>query len=261
MLRVTMCLTMLLSCFGMTAENHAAEVPVAAFPANSSLVIRIGDVDTTLQKVKELAAVVEPDDNKRGMVVGSLDLLGPMSGAAIDNPAKVGIQPKTDSWIAAIAKGGQEPPTLIIAVQPSDVAAVKNAVGEAYSYIEYENWLLYTKDEEAAKSVKACVAGDAPSIEPEGDETTQAIFMKSDVAVFVHIKELVKTYKNELEMAKAQVDDALSEAENFAPQVEGIDMIAVFDMYRDLFSSLLTALEESNRLHDWSPGIVERNSF
>lgn len=247
MLRVTICLTMFLTSCGMVAEIHAAEVPVAAFPANSGVVIRIGDVDATLKKVKELAAVVEPDENKRAMAISSLDLVGPMAGAAIDNPAKVGIKPETDSWIAAIAKGGQEEPVLIIAIQPSDVAAVKDAVGDAYTYIEYENWLLYTKDEEAAKSVKACVAGDAPSIEPEGDETTQAIFMKSDVAVFVHIKELVKTYKDELDLARGQVDQVLSEAENsVGPQVQGMDMNAVFNMYRDLFSSLLTVLEESN---------------
>jgi len=241
MLRLTFCGIALLA---STLTAQAAKVPVEAFPANSALVIRVADVDKTVVKLKELVEAVEPAQAEMASAT-----IGGMSGTIIDNPAKLGVKKGSDWWFAAIAEKGSPKPVLVIAVEADDVAAVKDAVGDAYTYVEYENWLLYSKDADAMKSVKACVDGDGENVSKSADMKAQMMIMKADVGVFINIKQLASQYQGEIEAARDNIDvvldAAVAEAQKGAVPA-GIDMQAIMDFYAGLGKSLLDAVGDMN---------------
>ncbi|MDB4637935.1 hypothetical protein OAF24_03460 [bacterium] len=238
MLRLTFCGIALLA---STLTAQAAKVPVEAFPANSALVIRVADVDKTTVKLKELVEAVEPAQAEMASAT-----VGGMSGTIIDNPAKLGVKKGTDWWFAAIAEKGSPKPVLIIAVESDDVAAVKDAVGDAYTYVEYENWLLYSRDAEAMKAVQACVDGKAENVSKAADMKAQMMIMKADVGIFINIQQIASQYQGEIEAARDNIDvvldAAVAEAQGAA--VPGIDMAAIMDFYSDLAKSLLDSVKD-----------------
>jgi hypothetical protein len=239
MLRLTICGIALLA---STLTAQAAKVPVEAFPSNSALVIRVADVDKTTVKLKELVEAVEPAQAEMASAT-----VGGMSGTIIDNPAKLGVKKGTDWWFAAIAEKGSPKPVLIIAVESDDVAAVKDAVGDAYTYVEYENWLLYSRDADAMKAVQACVDGEAENVSKAADMKAQMMIMQADVGVFINIKQIASQYQGEIEAARDNIDvvldAAVAEAQGAAVPA-GIDMAAIMDFYSDLAKSLLDSVKD-----------------
>ncbi|MBD3675951.1 MAG: hypothetical protein HUJ26_20775 [Planctomycetaceae bacterium] len=240
MLRLTIFAVTILA---STLTAHAAKVPVEAFPAESTVVIRIADIDKSVGKIKDLVAAVDP---AQAEVAGAS--LGGFSGVLIDNPARLGVKAGTDWWFAAIVEKGAPEPALVIAVESEDVAAVKDAVGEGYNYVEYENWLLYSKDADAMKKVEQCVSGSEANISKAIDEKAQKMGMEADLGVFLNIKQLVTDYKPELEAAEANLDiildAAAAEAQGAAAAAPGVDLEAIMDVYGDLGRAVLKSLND-----------------
>lgn len=236
MLRLTFCTIAILT---STFTAQAAEVPVEAFPAESAVVIRVADVDKGVTKIKELVSSIDPAQAE----MASATLQG-FSGVLIDNPARLGVQEGTDWWFAAIAEKGAAKPALVIAVQPADVASVKDAVGEDYTYVEYENWLLYSKDAEAMKKVEQCVSGSAANVSKAADMKSQMMIMKADLGVFINIKQLVTDYKAEIEAAEANLDIILdaAAAEAQGAAVPGVDIEQMMDVYGNIARFVLNSL-------------------
>ena len=224
-----------------TLTAQAAKAPVEAFPAESAVVIRVADVDKSVTKIKDLVAAVDP---AQAEVAGAS--LGGFSGVLIDNPARLGVKEGTDWWFAGIAEKGAPKPALVIAVEAADVSAIKDAVGEDYTYVEYENWLLYSKDADAMKKVELCVKGTAKNVSKAADMKSQMMIMKADLGVFINIKQLVTDYQPELDAAQANLDIILdaAAAEAQAAAVPGVDIEQMMDMYGDLAKVLLKSLND-----------------
>lgn len=219
----------------------AVEVPVKAFPSDTSVVIRLADPTATIAKVGEMASGIDPTASTM------VQLMGAGVGQVVDNPAKQGIKPKTDWWIAVIANK-QGPPTMVYAVQATDLATLKDAVGDRYEYVTYDNWTVYTRDAAVAKTIADCAAGKTKSIEAAATEETKSLFADSDIAVFVNLAQLKLTYSSAIDQMRDEVHRAMEEAESNVPEVEGLNMSAVLGMYTQMFDGILAAIEDSNSL-------------
>lgn len=229
--------------------SRAVEVPVGAFPEDVSVVIRLADPTETVKKIKDLASGIDLGADVNGKVMTAIEGSAGFTGVMIDNPARQGIKPETDWWIAVIARKDL-PPVMIYAVEPSDAGALKDAVAEEYEFIKHDNWTIYTKDAEAAKSIKAVLAGDAKSIESAATDNIKSLFKASDAAAFVNLKSLKVTFADEVETARQEIQSALVEAERqFETQpipIEGVNLKAIFGLYAQFFQGMVTAFEDSN---------------
>lgn len=220
------------------AAQAAVPIPVGAIPLDADVVIRIADPDVSIGKIQKLVEAIDPQYSQ------NVQGLSFFSGTLLDNPAKAGVKKGTDWWMAGFVRKNEDP-VVLIAVQPTDVAAIKDAVGEDYQYIEHDNWLLYTKDATLAAAVKACVAGTGKSVENEADKNAQQIIMQSDAAVWINVAHLAETFAAEIDLGVNEAQRALEEAGNSAPAIEGINLNAALEMYSDLFDALVTGLKDS----------------
>ncbi len=230
-------------CVALCATRLQADVdaPIKALPGNSAVVIRIANPDATVAKLGEMASGIDP------VAAATVQLMGAGAGTIIDNPAKQGLKPGTDWWVAVIARKNA-PPAMIFAVQASDLAQLKDGVGNRYQYVTYENWTLYTRDADAAKAVQDCISGSAKSIEPAGNDEIKQLFTDADTAVFVNLAELKVTFKSELDQMREQVHQLLSMVQAEAPDVPGINMEAAIGLYAQLFEGILSAVDDSDSL-------------
>ncbi|HUG18463.1 MAG TPA: hypothetical protein VMM56_05760 [Planctomycetaceae bacterium] len=220
------------------AAQAAVPIPVGAIPQDAAVVIRLADPDASIGKIQKMVEAIDPQYSQ------NVQALSFFSGTLLDNPAKAGVKKGTDWWMAGFVRKNEEP-VVLIAVQPTDVAAIKDAVGEDYQYIEHDNWLLYTKDAKLAAAVKACVAGTGKNVEIEADKNAQQLIMQSDAAVWINVSHLAETFAEEIEGGVSEAQRALEEAGNSAPAIEGINLNAALGMYSDLFDALVVGLKDT----------------
>lgn len=246
----TLCLIALVSlAVAAPAPARAVEVPVGAFPADVSVVVRLADPTETLKKVKDLASGIDLGADVNDKIMTAIEGAAGFTGVMIDNPARQGIKPETDWWIAVIARK-DAPPAMIYAVEASDAGALKDAVAEDHEFIQHDNWTIYTKDAEAAKSIKAVLAGDAKSIESSATDNIKSLFQESDAAAFVNLKSLKVTFADEVDEFRNEFRSTLDEVEaqmELQPiPIEGVDMKSAMKIYSQVFEGILTGLNDSN---------------
>jgi len=217
----------------------AADRPTEAFPDNVTAVIRLATPRKTIQKIVNLATQIDPQFAPV-VQLGSAGL-----GAAVSNPAQAGIDPDGDWWIAVFAHPDREP-SLVFAMPAADAEAMQKAIPGQFTFITYENWLLYTEDEQTATAVKQRLGGKGRAIHDAVDERVKTLFGNADGAVYINLKQLKSTYQAEIDRAREEMNNALQEFENFAPPVEGIDLGAIFQMYGRMGSGLFQALDDSH---------------
>jgi len=217
----------------------AADTPTKAFPDNVTAVVRLAKPRQTIQKVVNLATQIDPQFAPV-VQLGSAGL-----GAAVSNPAQAGIDPNGDWWFAVFAHADREP-SMVFAMPAADAEAMQKAIPGQFTFITYENWLLYTEDEQTATAIKQRLAGKGRGIQDAVDERVVSLFRKADAALYINLKQLKSTYQAEIEQAREQMNNALQEFENFAPPVEGVDLSGMFQMYGRLGSGMFQALDDSH---------------
>ncbi|MEO1999951.1 MAG: hypothetical protein ABGZ17_32315, partial [Planctomycetaceae bacterium] len=217
----------------------AADTPTEAFPDNVTAVIRLATPQKTIQKAVNFVTQIDPQ-YAPVVQLGSAGL-----GVAISNPAQAGVDATGDWWFAVFAHADREP-SLVFAVPVANAETMKQAIPGNFTFITYENWMLYTEDDQTAANIKQRLAGQGRAIHDAVDERVKTLFSNADCAVYINLQQVKSTYQAEIDRAREELKNGLEEMQNFAPPVEGIDLGGVFQMYGQMAAGLFQALDDSH---------------
>ncbi len=215
---------------------NAADDPFKAIPSDASAVIHIKAPLGLGEKVAGFAQQVDP------ALAGQARGLSAMVGALVSNPTLGGIEQRGDWWVAAFSKK-ESPPGIVFAVPTSDLDALKQAVGDAFEFVSFENWALYTEDAETAKKIQQQIAGSKPGIGSVIDKQSRAIIDAADASMYINVAVLAEMYKEELQEGREQFLGQLEMLPQVAPQ-SGMNLKAIVDMYRTIFDLFFQGLED-----------------
>lgn len=221
-----------------SSQAMAADSPADAFPDNAGIVIRLKSPQKTIKKVADLVDSVQPGLGER------IEAEGQGIGLAISNPAMTGVDQSKDWWVAAFPTAEAEP-TVVFGIPTSDADALKDAVGDGFTFVVDGSWVYYSDDEAAAKSVEACIKGQGKAISTVIDSESKGVVDRGDISIYVNVKQLTATYKDQLEQAEQQIDVLLEQIAENAPNPTGMDLSAIFEMYGKAIHGLMAALKDS----------------
>ncbi len=190
---------------------QAAETAFDAISTDASVVVRLKKPKATIEKVADLADLVAK---------GTGDQIRSQSsaiGLAISNPTLAGVDMEADWWLAVYASGGEAQPEVVFIVPASDMAAMKEALGESMKFMESGKLAVYTTDEKAAEKTAARLKGEGKSIATLVDKASSTVFESGDVSVFINVSQLTTAYKTQIDEAKDKVTETLENAPNSVP--------------------------------------------
>ena len=220
------------------SQTPTLAAPLDAIPDSASVVIRLKGPENTIGKIVALVNQVEPQ------FAPLIEAQSKAIGLLIANPAMMGVDQKQDWWVAVFTSADSEP-GIVFVVPATDADALKKAVGAGHEALVHENHVIYTQDKTAAEKVKQRLGGTGQSITAVIGKSSQAVFDSGDLAAFVNVRQITKTYKAQLDEASAAVDQALGQMADVAPEMPGMDMKAVFDMYGQMARGLLQAVKDT----------------
>ncbi len=234
MLRASAAALLLAMCVVARGADH----PLEAFPDSTGLVVHLKTPQTTLKKAAEFVGKV--DESWRAPFDRGTERIGEL----IYNLKLEGIDVKGDWWVA-VFPGPDGEPGVVFAVPVSDASAAKKATGDSFQYASYQNWLLYSDHDASFDAVEKRVKGEGKSIVPVIDRESRRLLDDGDVGVFVNVKQLLVTYKNELDNFKTQAEQGLKQLGQAHPGAPGMNVGAMFSLYGELLKSVLKGLEDS----------------
>ncbi|MBI3864270.1 MAG: hypothetical protein HY290_20495 [Planctomycetia bacterium] len=197
---------------------RAADTALDAIAEEASLVIRIKKPKASIEKVAELVDQIVP---------GMGDQLRQQSegvGAAISNPTMAGVDMESDWYVAMFTdddpadKSGSDEPAFLFIVPATDLAAMKEALGDSFKFMEHGKLGVYTSDEATAKATAARLKGEGKSISTRIDKDSSTLFDSGDVSVFINVRQLIIDYKDEIAAFK---EDARQKIENLPAAAAG----------------------------------------
>ncbi len=222
----------------VTQLSAQAAGPLDLIPADASAVIRLKSPEATIGKVGNFANAVQPGAGF--MVQGQ----APGLGVLISNPTLGGVDLKQDWYVAVFAVKGAEP-AVVFVVPATDVKALQSGVGESFTFVSKDSWVVYSQDEAVMELVEECLSGGAAAASGAIDDRSSSLFGESDLAAWVNVAGITETYETELEGADEQLDGVLEGLGAQIPQTPGVNMGAVLKMYGELGHGALQALRDS----------------
>lgn len=225
----------------VTSAALAAEHPIEAIPESAGVVLRLKQPQQTVERMSKFVQNVEP------AMVQQVQQLSAMSGILISNPAQAGVDSKGDWW-AVVFVEGESQPKVAFAVPTTDADAMKQAVGEQFHFATYENWTLYSQDEATIKRIQDRISGEGESIHAKVDEATISAFDAGDVSLYVNVDHLAEAYRDKLDEAEGQIDVLIDQISSMTPPNSGVNMEAIWDMYRNLAHGLVQAVRDTRGL-------------
>lgn len=224
----------------LPAPSFAAETPLEAVPANASVVIRLKNPDATTQKLVEYARNV---DQQLGVQVQQFSAA---RGILISNPALAGVDTKRDWWAAVFSSAEADPVTVFL-IPTTDAEALQNAVGPNFTYVTYEDWVLYTEDAATAKKLEDHIANPQRSIAQVVGDEARKVMDEGELAAFVNANQLVETYREQLQSAEQNLEQQLETLSQSTVQ-GGVNLQAVAESYGELLRGLLQAIRDAEGL-------------
>ena len=190
---------------------QAAETALDAITTDASVVVRLKSPKATIDKVADLADLVAKGtgDQIRGQSAAL--------GLAISNPTLAGVDMEADWWLAVYATGGEDQPDVVFIVPASDLAAMKEALGESVKLMENGKFAVYTTDEGAAAKTAARLKGEGKSIATLIDKPSSTVFESGDISVFINVSQLAAAYKSQIDDAKDKFTENLENVQNGVP--------------------------------------------
>ncbi len=218
----------------------AADGPLAAFPKDTGVIVRLKNPQKTLQTAGELAVKV---DRKEGVKV---QLAGPMLGMAISNPSLKGVDMASDWWLGVFPQETGEP-GVVFCIPATDAKAFQESVMGNYQFQTLEKHLIYTEHEASAAKIKEHIASKGTSISTLLDETSTAIWDEGDLSVFINVPQILKVYQGPFDQGVEKANQFIEQMPNLIPQQQtgGVDMKAIADMYAGMFKGLVQAVRDA----------------
>jgi hypothetical protein len=185
----------------------AAENALDAIATDASIVFRLKNPKATIDKVADLVELVVKGQGEQVRTQSA------MLGMAISNPTLAGVNMEADWYVAMYTddedqtkakEEGDNDPTFVFIVPATDLAAMKNALGDSVKFMEHGKFGVYTSDEATAKSTAQRLKGEGKSIATLIDKDSRAVFDGGDLSLFINVKQLAADYKDEIEEFKEQ---------------------------------------------------------
>jgi hypothetical protein len=216
----------------------AAETALDTMSADAGIVGRLKNPDATLDKLVELTNLIMPGlgDNVRAQA-GAL-------GMVISNPAQAGVDRQADWWLAVYPHADREP-GIVFVVPATDLAAMKEAVGNGFKFIEHGKFGVYTEDADSADKITALLKGNGKPIASLFDKDSQAVFDKGDISVFIHITRLVTVYKVKLAELRESAARGIEGLPGGGGGTPGIDPKAMAQFAGELTNLLFQGLDDA----------------
>jgi hypothetical protein len=190
------CLSAAITLLFVASPSIAAEDPLDAFPAETGVVLRIGAPSATSGKAKGFL------NNAAPRYAQAADSLAPALGSLIGNPTLAGIDPNGD-WYVAVLPRPEQSPSLVYAVPASNTGELKKAVGQGYTFAEFDKWVVYSLDADAVS--KSSATKPETSVRTILSEPLQKIFNEGEIAIVLNAISLKKTYRGQIDRAKEQM--------------------------------------------------------
>jgi hypothetical protein len=218
----------------------AADTPLDAVSSDASVVVRLKNPKATVDKVADLADLVVK--NAGDQIRNQSAALG----LAISNPTLAGVDMESDWWLAVYASGGESQPDVVFIVPATDLAAMKEALGESVKFMESGKLGVYTTDAEAATKTAARLKGEGKSISTLIDKPSSTLFESGDISVFINVAQLAVAYKSNIDEAKDKFTETLENAPNAVPgSAPGIDPKQVTEIVGQILGVLTQGLNDT----------------
>lgn len=233
--RVTLALVVVLG--GLPAM--AADGPLAAFPKETGVVVRLKSPQKTLQTLGELAVKV---DRTEGVKV---QLAGPVLGMMISNPSLKGVDMAEDWWLGVFPMADSEP-GVVFCIPATDAKAFQASVMGKYEFQTMDKYLIYTENAAAFGKIKQHIASKGASISTLIDQTSTATWDEGDVSVFVNVPQILSVYRGPFEQGVQKANEVIEQMPNLVPQQQsGVDMKAIAEMYAGFFKGIVQAVRDA----------------
>ncbi len=99
----------------------------------------------------------------------------------------------------------------------TDLAAMKEALGDSFTFMEHGKFGVYSSDEETAKWTAKRLKGEGKSISTLIDKESNTVFDSGDLSVFINVKQLAADYKEEIEKFQEEAKQKLEDFPASAP--------------------------------------------
>jgi len=208
-------------------------------PAGAGAVIRLQTPETTIQTVADFVNEVQPGFG--GMIQGQQGSLG----IPIFNPSMEGVDLTRDWYVAVFAKHHAKPGLLMI-IPATDVDAIKQAVGDSFSFSVHDGWVVYSESTALVEQLDATASGDSPAISSMIDTRVRDQLQQARAGLFVNGSVLKEIWAAELAGLDEELDeiiDAIDAATAAAGQ--NPDLSYVWEMYQELGRIGIQGLRDS----------------
>ncbi len=212
-----------------------------AVPDSASVVLRLKAPKTTVGKLSEFVDAVQPGAG--AAVQGGL----PALGMGIVNPGLTGVDVEKDWWVITFIESRQKP-AVVFVVPASDADAMRKALAPGFQAHIADQQVFYSDNAEALGKVRDQLSSKGTGLWSRLDSSSKKLFDNSDVSVLVHLRQLTKSFENELQQAEPQLDGFLTQITAAMPDAQRAQFMPMLDMYRVIGKSAVQGVRDSESL-------------
>lgn len=222
----------------LACEPALAESPIAAFPQNTGVIVRLKNPQETLQKTGDLAVKVDRNEGAK------VQLATPMLGMMISNPMLQGVDLKGEWWLAVFPVADGDP-GVVFCIPATDADAMEKAVTGDYQFQTYKKWVIYTEHKETAETIQNQISKNGNSIASLFDKTSTAIWEEGDLSLFINVPHLLTIYRGAFDQGVKEANDFFDQMPTMLPPQAGVDMKAVAELYAGAFRALVQGVKDA----------------
>lgn len=235
--RVTGWALMMFVVWSATPVAAQTNSPLKSIPGDAAVVIKIKGITTSIGKIAALADAVQP---------GSGNTVKFSSGfiqSFLKNPTMDGVDTTGDFYIALFMDKENPQPGVVFIAPAKNLDDMQETLGEEVTFVKADKYGIYTEVEELGDAIKEQIKSkEEDSLADAIDEASLAVIARGDLSIFVNVPTLLETYKDELEMAKGQIENIKDQRpDNPAP---GINWEAMMERLQGLATELVGAVED-----------------
>lgn len=231
-------LFLLMSWLGL-ASSLRAEAPLDLIPESADIVVRLKAPEATTEKLAQFAESIEANTGKL------VQARAAQLGVYISNPSLTGVDQARD-WYLAVFADAKADPAVVFVIPATDADAMQKALPENVASFARGDWVLYAENKETIHDLSS--SRSEAGIGTRLDERSRPVFDASDLSLYVNIDHLTDVYHDRIQKARDNAAAQLSQRAFAAPQIQGLDLSGLTNMYGDLMSGMFQALEDARGL-------------
>ena len=177
--------------------------PLALFPSDADVVIRLKSPDATIEKLAELGEAIQPGTGS--MIRDNAIFLG----QGISNPSLTGVDQSRDWYIVAFTQV-DAPPKVVFAIPGIDTDDMVAALGDDMTTAVHDDWVLYTNESELPEVPEA-----GEGLMTVLSDAARTTIDSSELSVVLNVAHLTETYGEQLEAFENQILDLMKPPDVF----------------------------------------------